>query len=329
VCKLDYDEANQHINDAAQDHHTQYLNTARHDLTARHSAGTVVPTAVPVAIGTTLAEGGGTPLARASHVHEIGVGAIDDNSMFTNDSIGADRLAAGAINQSDMFAAGVVNAAAIGADQVGSSELAPTAIDQLGLFGGTPALKPYIVAATSPGAVGANTMWFDTTKRSWLVRNAANTSWEVLWSAHSQAYTPTFLNLTLGGAGALNVARYTRQGNRIIVDGFVEIGSGGDVTGQLGVDLPVACKSYNGVHDAFYFHGAIRASNGSSAVWAAVGLIAAGTAFNDTNTLTFFSTAGTLNWNASIPWDWVPGYSFSYFIEYEPATMEDTNFWTP
>lgn len=71
----DADEANRHAVDTALDHHTQYMRTdgTRHDLTARHSAGTVVPTAVA---GTILpddiaAEGAASTLARSDHKHAI------------------------------------------------------------------------------------------------------------------------------------------------------------------------------------------------------------------------------------------------------------------
>src|SRR5688500_348316 len=80
----DADEANRHLNDTTIDEHTQYMRAdgVRHDTTARHSAGTVVPTGVPVATGTALAEGSGTQLARFNHVHTIGVGSIDNTNKF-------------------------------------------------------------------------------------------------------------------------------------------------------------------------------------------------------------------------------------------------------
>lgn len=75
----DNNEANEHINITTLDHHTQYMKTdgTRHDLTARHSAGTVVPTAAPTTIlaqDTSAAEGSGVNLARATHVHGIATG---------------------------------------------------------------------------------------------------------------------------------------------------------------------------------------------------------------------------------------------------------------
>ncbi len=162
------DDANNHQATTTLDDHTQYMKTdgTRHDLTARHSAGSVVPTAVPVATGTALAEGSGTNAARANHVHTIGVASI---------------------NTANMFAAGVVDAAAIGADQVGTSEIAPVsvtsaeladdaviagkiadvAIDGLALF--TAAVKPAFISTSAPGSPTTDQLWYDATN------NALNT----------------------------------------------------------------------------------------------------------------------------------------------------------
>lgn len=105
---LDLDEANAHYADTALDHHTQYLNTTRHDVEARHTFGSALGTPAAAAdIGTTAAAGTGDNPAREDHVHQIGTGAIDTAAMF---------------------AAGVIDAAAIGADVVGTSEIAPLAV---------------------------------------------------------------------------------------------------------------------------------------------------------------------------------------------------------
>lgn len=72
-------EANRHKFNTVDDDHTQYMLSAggRHDLTARHSAGTVVPTAAAVAaaVGASATEGAGVNLARATHTHSFATGA--------------------------------------------------------------------------------------------------------------------------------------------------------------------------------------------------------------------------------------------------------------
>lgn len=110
VCLLarDLDEANSHIADTAYDHHTQYLNSTRHDVEARHTFGAAYGTPAAAAdISTAAATGTGNNPAREDHVHKIG---------------------AGAINSSGMFAAGVVAAAAIADDAVGVDELAAASV---------------------------------------------------------------------------------------------------------------------------------------------------------------------------------------------------------
>lgn len=134
---LEADDANRHIYTTDDDHlHYMRADGTRHDTTTRHPAGTVVPTAAPVAIGTALAEGASTQLARASHVHTVGVGAI---------------------NNSNMFAAGVVDSAAIGADQVGTSEIAPLSVTSAEMADTTIVVGKFnnTIYGSTPSDVGA------------------------------------------------------------------------------------------------------------------------------------------------------------------------------
>lgn len=170
--KTDADEANQHIFDVAQDHHTQYMKAdgTRHDLTARHPAGTVVPTAVvgtitpnatpaegggttvaraahvhgittaaPVAIGTALAEGAGSNFARSSHVHTIGAGAINNANMFATDVLPLAAIANALITQAKLANLSVGTAQIID-DAVTEAKIgigAPVNVDGTQTFGGS------------------------------------------------------------------------------------------------------------------------------------------------------------------------------------------------
>lgn len=131
-----------HVDDVEATPHATKLpvgTIAGHDVTARHAfggalgtpgtpaaltpdiagsagAGTVparsdhvhnVPAAVPVAVGTALAEGAGSSFARDNHVHTIGVGAI---------------------NAANLFGAGVVDATALGALSVTSGKLGAASV---------------------------------------------------------------------------------------------------------------------------------------------------------------------------------------------------------
>lgn len=66
----DADNANEHYGSVAVDHHTQYLNVDRHDLTARHPIS-VLPTGSPgnSAPGDTASAGAASSLAKSDHRH--------------------------------------------------------------------------------------------------------------------------------------------------------------------------------------------------------------------------------------------------------------------
>lgn len=82
VAALDLDEANAHIANTALDHHTQYLNSTRHDVEARHTFGAALGTPVtPAPIGTAAAGTGDNP-SREDHVHAISNGTITP-AMFS------------------------------------------------------------------------------------------------------------------------------------------------------------------------------------------------------------------------------------------------------
>lgn len=75
------DEANQHYADTTIDNHTQYLNTARHDITTRHTFGAALGTpaaASGLTPSSAAATGTGALAAREDHVH-----AMSDFSDFT------------------------------------------------------------------------------------------------------------------------------------------------------------------------------------------------------------------------------------------------------
>lgn len=324
---MDNNEANRHINDTTIDEHTQYMRTdgTRHDLTARHSAGSVVPTAAPVAIGTGLAEGAGTSLARSTHVHVVGTGAIDN---------------------ANMFAAGVVDAAAIGADQVGTSEIAPvsvtsaelandsvintkiadTAIDDENMFSAS--LTPWIYSNSNPGAVGAGRVWFRPSNECLFQRNAGDTGWNLLATyGQSISYTPTLTGMTIGAGGSpgpFNLARYHVFGRRVIADGFISFGTSASFTGNYTIGLPLTAADFSSFASFEYMnHGAARGSDTSSGVaFAAVGVVLMGASSPTLNSIGFFATAGYAAWNPTTPFTWAAGDRLSWFLEYERANSD-------
>lgn len=192
---IDAEEANAHINNAALDHHTQYMlaSGTRHDLAARHTFAALgwtpgaptniapddtaaegtgahpargdhrhsITAATPVAIGTALAEGVAANFARSDHVHELGTGSIDTAAFFV---------------------AGIVDTAAIGALQVTEPKIADNAvisriiadgaIDTIGYF--STALRPVFTGAAAPGTPATDQIWWDTTNDILKVYNGTN-----------------------------------------------------------------------------------------------------------------------------------------------------------
>lgn len=61
------------------------------------------------------------------------------------------------------------------------------------------------------------------------------------WGGAWAAYTPTLTNVTLGTGGTMT-ARYFQMGKLVFVQLQMILGTGGDVTGNLGVSLPVTAR---------------------------------------------------------------------------------------
>lgn len=305
-------QASEHAGNTSVDDHTQYHTAARH-----------------AAVSHTQAMMGADSVGAA----QIIAGAVGSAELASG-AVVAGKIATGGISAAAQFAAGVVDSAAIAADAVGSPELADAAIDTVSHF--ATGLSPWIVAAGDPGAVGANRFWMNTTKRALLVRNAANTAWEVVLTLGAGVnYTPTLYNFSVGTApfGGYNYARYRRFGTTVLADGFCRFGGDAPaISGRMAVGLPVAAANLSSsfAHE-FFYHGAARASNSGSGpgVYAGVGVIGVGTVTNAPDRLDFFATAGiSAGWNATTPFTWSgqDNDRFSWFCEYETASAEDANF---
>lgn len=185
-------DASRHIYTTTDDDHPQYLNTTRHDTTARHIFGSALPTpAAPADVSDTAAAGAAAGPARADHVHALGAAVagtglgLAAGALFINDGdalgfsgdnlvvkvdgttleISADalRIAAGAAGNG--LTGGGGSALAVGA----SSPLTVTA-DAVGLLSGY--LPPY-AGSSAPGSPVAGQLWFDTTNKLIKVYNGS------------------------------------------------------------------------------------------------------------------------------------------------------------
>lgn len=301
---VDADEANQHINDTGQDHHTQYLNNARHDVEARHQFGGALGTpSAPADIGTAAAVGTGDDPAREDHVHKIGAGAINDSGMF---------------------AANVVNAAAIAADAVGTSEIAPDSVTNVELATDAVITENIFIAAVTTAkiatdAVTTGKILNDAVTADKIADGAIDaaakivdgiiTAAKIAQSALT-AYTPSNVGVSVSGAGGFNEGRYIRIGNIVIGMIAINLGAAGNITAdiELGVPLPALAGNVDGMMG-------IRGVNfGSGSRATGIGLIVPGTSKGVS-----FATIGTAIWGITSPWNWDPGDEINAFFFYETS----------
>lgn len=263
---VDADEANAHVFDVARDDHTQYLNTARHDLEARHQFGGALGTPDAAAdIGTAAAAGTGDDPAREDHVHKIGTGAINSSGMFAADVVNAAAIAANAVGASEI---------ATGA--VGATEIADNAVGTNHLF-----VESVVEAKIGPGAVTTSKIADASVTRA---KRAAEA-----WTS----YTPT---VAQGGASniskTVHYAKYEQVGKTVRVQVYVVITGGGSADNPITVTLPVAAAA----------SGAVTwLTIGNGYVWNNSGPLSHGThaILNTTTTVAFFTTISLIGTTAS------------------------------
>lgn len=107
---LDAYEANHHIADTTLDHHTQYLNTTRHDVTARHTFGSAFATpSAPPSTSTSNAAGSAAGPARSDHTHAIGALSVVAGSLAAL-SVATGDIAANAITTAKITDANITTA---------------------------------------------------------------------------------------------------------------------------------------------------------------------------------------------------------------------------
>lgn len=148
-------EANDHVNTTTRDDHTQYLNSTRHDVTARHAFGAALGTpGAPSAVGTTAAAGTGAVPARADHVHDLGNGSIDAAALFAAGVVDATALATDAVTTTKI-AASAVTAAKIATGAVGSTQIAASAVGSTQIAAGAVGSTELAGSAVTTGKIAA------------------------------------------------------------------------------------------------------------------------------------------------------------------------------
>lgn len=212
-------EANDHVNTTTRDDHTQYLNAARHDVSARHTFGAALGTpGAPAAVGTTAAAGTGAVPARADHVHVLGSGSVASAGLFVAGVVDASalatdavttvkiaanavttaKLAAGAVTATQIatdavgsaqIAADAVGSSEIAADAVTSSELAASAVTGAKIASGAVSrdklasgFTGVTVGTTAPTSPVEGEVFYDTTNDRLVAYTTATTGWVAPWN---------------------------------------------------------------------------------------------------------------------------------------------------
>jgi hypothetical protein len=273
-------DANQHIFNAALDSHTQYLNNARHDVTARHTFGGAfavpgaatalvpgdvsttgvgtgppradhkhgTPKGTPVAIGTVLAQGASGLFADAAHVHELGVGSID---------------------AANLFVAGIVDAAAIGANAVGASELANGAVAE---------------TADIANSIITLAKFF----------SEEPTNFDA---------SCTFTNPTgnyVQGTGGYKTARYYKLGKLYVMMAAFQLGTGGNIAAGTDIEISLPAAAHASIRGFAAARARVSGGGDNDTKWSGTGVIGAGASF-----ATNFATAATITpWGATQPFNW-------------------------
>jgi hypothetical protein len=316
----------------ANPHSGLLLNNAAHDVTARHTFGAALGTpGTPTALTPDIAgaAGSGTVPARSDHTHNVPAGTASTITGTNAEGVGAsfarldhnhviggtNHIPAAALVNKSIAAAQVTDGTIVNGSLLGTGQ------------------KLHYSQAADPGAVGADLLWWNTTTRCLLVRNAGNTAWEVLGGTGAwQPYTPALFNITLGDG--LRFGRYIRLGRIIVGNIFFYIGGTTVFGANIGFGLPYnafdadSFVGYPGTSTAeFYSHGASRGLlTGAGGIYAGVGVAVQAGASKALDRVQFFATAGTAAWGAGVPGAWGSGGRVSIFFEYEVADALDVNY---
>lgn len=272
-------ELSAHVHDDTRDDHGQYHNAARH-AAVLHTAAMIGP-------------------------DSVGTDELTDNSVAT---LNIQDLA---VTTAKLAALGVTEPK-LANNAVIARVLAAGSIDDHSKF--STDTRPVIAQLTDPGAV-VNGVWFDLTARQFKVRNAANTGWEIYGELVQPFadFIPAFPMVVLG-TGGHKYGRIGRIGDTVVgIAGFT-LGTGGNVTGIIEIDVPDTMDQVGSERFDWIAAGkALDASTGSQ--FAAVAVVDHNA---DSTSFTAFATAGaTANWDQNTPFDWQASDHFHGFFMYE------------
>lgn len=266
----------QHVDDVEADpHSTKLLNNTRHDVTARHTAGSVVPTAVPGTIqpDDSAAEGASGSLARADHRHA------------------AAAAAPGTIQADDTATEGVSTSFARADHRHGITASTPisvgTSLTEGVATGFARSDHRHDIGA---GAIDDAALFVDGIISFARLSQAATT------------FSPAWTNVQLGTGGA-QWGHYFKLGRLVVgMTGFLLGTASANVIGELAFTAPTAVADLTGgIYGGQNAGGfvAARASESGVANWAAIGRLQ-----SDGQTGFFSTTGQAAIWGSTFPFNW-------------------------
>lgn len=220
---VDLDSANDHIYTPSRDDHTNYLTTARHDITARHQFGAALGTPSAAAdVGTTASAGTATVPARSDHGHKLAVGAVNSAGLFVAGVVDSAAIAAssvtsakildGTIVTADLADSSITSAKIVDATIV-TADLADSSVTSAKIVDGTIVAGDIAAGAVTDAKISSLTAW--------------------------TAYTPTVSGAWSKGNGTTS-GRSMQIGKTMFWHASFVLGSTSTMNGQGGLSLPTA-----------------------------------------------------------------------------------------
>lgn len=279
VTKLDYDEANAHINTTALDHHTQYLNTARHAAILHTQAMLDA-----LSVGTTQLQNDAVTAAKLANL-AVDTGAIIDLAVTTG-KIADSAVTSAKIADLTIVGGDIANATITGGklvnDTITATQLATDSVD---------------AAALATGAVANTADIIDGIITLAKFASEAGTN----YGGAGAGVVGPWNNLIIG-TGGLTYARYFKLGRLVVLFAGVQLGTGGDFSGPMSVNLPFNAASISGFggSDASVggFVAARAFNNATSARVSGTGVL------SSTQAVNFVAAFQSSTWSFDQPFDW-------------------------
>lgn len=309
------EEANQHIFNTALDHHTQYLNNARHDITSRHAYGAALGTpGTPVQLtpDTAATAGTGAAPAREDHRHLIAAATAVTSGLANAEGVSTSFARADHTHDQDALSIGTGELVDLGVTTAKIADLNVTSgkLANLGVTSGKLAADSVIAGKIAAGAIDNAADIVDNLLPFAKILSAASVDFSA-----SVTFTNPSGNFILDEAnGGIKYANYYKIGRIVLYWVHFRLGTvNGNISGAgtlIEVNLPFACRAAGRG-----FAAARARESGGTTVWSGTTAVGEGASI-----ATNFASAGaSATWDGDTPFNWAPNDTFDAIIIYEAA----------